>query len=129
MKREYACPHCKATLNPGTKIILAARRGRHRGLILLSPQIGNYKTIIDPGFPLRRGDMVEFACPACATPLTSATERHLAEINLRQSGRRPLVVVFSRVYGKHATFLCDGENVTEYGEDTSHYEKVNFFGA
>ena len=129
MKREYRCPHCRAALNPGTKIILVARHARRRGLILFSPQIGNYKIIRDPSFELREGDLVEFGCPVCATSLTSRADRHLAEIELRQPAGRRALVAFSRVYGEHATFVLDGETLLPYGEDADHYDRVNFFGS
>jgi hypothetical protein len=129
MKREYRCPHCKTILNPGTKIVLAARRGRRRGLILFSPQIGNYKTIRDPSFGLRIGDLVEFSCPVCATSLTSSVNRKLSEIELLQPGRRFVVVAFSRIYGEHATFVLNGESLSPFGEDSGHYDRVNFFGS
>ncbi len=128
MKSEYGCPHCKAVLNPGTKIILAARRGRSRGLILFSPQIGNYKIVRDPSFAIRTGDLVEFGCPVCGATLTSGVNRKLAEIELRQPGRRRALVAFSRIYGEHATFILDGETLSPHGEDAGHYERVNFFG-
>jgi len=128
MKWIYACPHCRATLNPHTKLILAARRGKRRGLILLSPQPGNYKSIIHESFPLAQGDMVEFACPACAAVLTSPASSRLAEVLLVMPGQRARRVEFSRVYGEHATFILDGEKVVPYGDDAGSYERVNFFG-
>ncbi len=128
MKWNYACPHCGATLNPHTKVILAARRGKRRGLILLSPQPGNYRSIIHESFPLAGGEMVEFSCPACGHALTSAAASRLAEILLVRPGQPPRRVEFSRVYGEHATFILDGENVVPYGDDAGVYERVNFFG-
>jgi hypothetical protein len=128
MKRAYHCPHCGAALNPGTKIILIARRGRRRGLILFSPQIGNYKIIRDPSFELKAGDLVEFSCPVCATSLSCDADRRLAEVELRQPAGRRAHVVFSRVYGEHATFLLDGETLLPFGADADHYDRVNFFG-
>lgn len=128
MKWIYACPHCRATLNPHTKIILAARRGKKRGLILLSPQPGNYKSIVDAAFDLQAGETVEFSCPACGAELTSAASRRLAEVLLLMPGQRVRRVQFSRVYGEHATFVLDGEKVVPYGDDAGSYGRVNFFG-
>ena len=129
MKWTYACPHCHAVLNPHTKIILAARRGKRRGLILLSPQPGNYRSIIDSGFALQDGEMVEFTCPACGVDLVSTVAKKLAEILLVLPGQRTRRVQFSRVYGEHATFVMDGEKVVPYGDDAGSYERINFFGS
>ena len=129
MKWTYACPHCRAVLNPHTKIVLAARRGRQRGLILLSPQPGNYQTIVDPSFVLVEGETVELTCPACGHDLASSAARRLAEIQLLHPGAIPRRVEFSRVYGEHATFILDGEKIVPYGDDAGAYDRVNFFGA
>ena len=47
MKNTFACPHCEGVLNPHVKILLVAETKRCRGLILLSPQPGNYKYLCD----------------------------------------------------------------------------------
>jgi hypothetical protein len=129
MKWTYACPHCRAVLNPHTKIILAARRGRRRGLILLSPQPGNYQSIVDESFALREGETVELCCPACGHDLASSAAHRLAEILLLRPGAAPRRVEFSRVYGEHATFILDGEKIVPYGDDAGAFDRVNFFGA
>jgi predicted RNA-binding Zn-ribbon protein involved in translation (DUF1610 family) len=130
MKWKYACPHCKAILNPNVKIVLAVRRGRKRGLILLSPRPGNYKSICDSDFSdmMEEGTLVDFACPACGELLTSRASRKLAELLLLVPDQKDKRIQFSRIYGEHATFILNGETVTPYGEDAGLYDEVNFFG-
>ena len=50
MKNLFVCPHCQSVLNPNVKILLVASYGKKRGLVLLSPQPGNYKFIADSSF-------------------------------------------------------------------------------
>lgn len=128
MKWKYACPHCNGILNPHTKIILVARRGRRRGLVLLSPRPGNYTTIADDTFPLNKGEMAQFSCPICGQELTSQLSRNLAELLLMLPGLKVKRIQFSRIFGEHATFILDGETLTPYGEDADLYGKINFFG-
>ena len=130
MKNLYVCPHCGAVLNPNVKIILVVHHRGRRGLILLSPQPGNFKFVLDPGVEatLKPGVAVTFACPACAVDLTSRADRQFAELNLVVPGQEPRRVEFSRRYGTHATFIVSGDQVKAYGEDVDDYRRINFFG-
>jgi hypothetical protein len=130
MKWKYACPHCKAVLNPNIKIILAVRKGKKRGLMLLSPRPGNYKLICDEdlGGQIKRGDAIEFSCPVCHAVLTSPVSSKLSELLLGLPGQPVKKVKFSRIYGEHATFIHDGDSITHYGEDADVYGHLNFFG-
>ena len=47
MKNIFTCPHCEAVLNPSVKILLVIGYRKKKGMILLSPQPGNYKYICD----------------------------------------------------------------------------------
>ena len=38
-------------------------------------------------------------------------------------------VEFSRVFGTHATFVIDGDEVQAYGDDAEDFNATNFFGA
>ncbi len=129
MKRNYACPRCKANLNPNVKIILTAYRREQRGLVLLSPQPGNYKAIVSDEFPLQRGDMVEFHCPVCSALLTSRHDENLARLDFRFATGLAGKVYFSRRYGEHATYFVTEESIRSYGENAAEYNGLNFFGA
>jgi RNase P subunit RPR2 len=129
MKRTYFCPTCKAILNPNVKIILTLSSGRRRSLILLSPQPGNYSVILPSDVALRRGEEVDFFCPACGTSLRSEANPHLAEIGFRLEDGTRGRVNFSRKYGEHATYFVTKEWVRSYGENAAIYGDANFFGA
>ena len=129
MKRMYFCLQCRATLNPNVKLILTMAKGTHRSLILLSPQPGNYRVILPGDVTLRRGDEVEFFCPACGATLRSDVNEHLTEIGFRLEDGTKGRVNFSRKYGEHATYFVTKEQVRSYGENAAIYGDTNFFGA
>jgi hypothetical protein len=128
MKRSYHCPHCQGLLNPGTKIILKAVKDLGAGLFLFSPKVGNYNLIIPDNFQLSIGEWVVFYCPICGSDLTSKVESELAVLECRIEGKAPFEVHFSRIFGKHATFVVRDGNVASFGEHATEYRGVNFFG-
>ncbi len=122
MPLKYLCPKCRAVLNPNVRVVLVARFRERKGIVLLSPKLGNYKFHCDKGFyeGVRKGDMLEFLCPVCTESLTSPKLAHFTELllaNGERPGAQPLLLRFSRVSDEHATFLYDGETVKEFGED------------
>jgi hypothetical protein len=127
MKRTYSCPHCKAILNPSTKIILCAESEGKKGLFLFSPQPGNYDLIVPEGFQLRKKDRVSFSCPVCTRELTSARDDTLAEICFMSTSGSAGTVAFSRMFGMHATYFITAEDVRSYGEHAANMD-VNFWG-
>jgi hypothetical protein len=129
MKRLYFCPQCSATLNPNVKIILSAFRHDKRGLVLLSPQPGNYKAIITDDLPLKQGDLVEFHCPVCSGLLTASHDENLAGLEFRFSTGLEGKVYFSRRYGEHATYFIANDDIRSYGEHQADSGGPNFFGA
>lgn len=131
MKNIFTCPHCEAVLNPSVKILLVIGYRKKKGMILLSPQPGNYKYICDESVEknLTHGSKVRFSCPVCTEDLTSRSNSKMAEMHILVPGGEPRRVEFSRVYGKNATFVFDGEDVRAFGEDADNMGSTNFFGA
>ncbi len=131
MKKKFVCPHCKGVLNPNVKIILLADTGEARGLVLLSPQPGNYKYLCDSSLEkhLRHGETIDFACPVCHADLMAASDPSLAALELHMESHPVRRVEFSRVFGTHATFVISEDEVDAYGEDADGYDPMNFFGA
>lgn len=131
MKNVFTCPHCQAVLNPNVKILLVIGYKKKKGMILLSPQPGNFKYICDKSVEkdLSPGDKIKFSCPVCSADLTSRFNNQLAEMVMISPGREPRRAEFSRIYGKNATFIFDGEDVVSFGEDADHLGLTNYFGA
>jgi hypothetical protein len=129
MRRVYYCPSCNATLNPNVKVILTAVKDGRGGMILLSPQPGNYEVIAAPELDLRPGDMIDLRCPVCAKRLLSRINENLAEIGFRMTNGLDGRAHFSRRVGEHATFFITSEEIRSYGENADVYSNLNFFGA
>ncbi|HPF36402.1 MAG TPA: hypothetical protein P5571_05665 [Candidatus Krumholzibacteria bacterium] len=128
MNKNYLCPHCRAVLNPNVKVVLVAERNDRRALLLLNARPGDYGFIADPSFPLDEGEPALFRCPVCGADLTSPSSSEFAELIQVEDGGHEARVEFSRVYGRHATFIVDGREVTAFGEDADDYDDLNFFG-
>jgi hypothetical protein len=129
MKRFYHCPECRTRLNPNVKVILKAVIGDRQGLLLLSPQPGNYQIIASESLRLVEGETTELYCPVCQADLVSKVDPNLAELAYRTDQGGQGRVVFSRVYGEHATYVLNEESVRSYGENAGAYSASNFFGA
>jgi hypothetical protein len=106
-----------------------ARRKNRSGLILLSPQPGNYQSIVSEDFPLEFGDLIEFHCPVCSVSLTADENDNLATLVYRFSPGREGTVFFSRRFGEHATYLVFNNEVQTFGENALPNSHMNFFGS
>jgi hypothetical protein len=129
MARSFNCPRCGGRLNPGTKVILVAERGPERGLVLLSPDFGDYAAVLAESFRLQPGQAYTFACPICHADLASPLARGLVEIEAVEDDGTRERVDFSCVAGEHATFVRGPSGVQCFGEHVARYDGVNFFGA
>ncbi len=129
MASTYHCPRCSGLLNPGTKVIFILEQGPNRGLLLLSPDLGDYAVVLAESFPIQAGTLHTFRCPICRGDLTSPGNDKLVEILCSQHDGADVRVAFSRVAGEHATFICGPRGVSSFGEHAGRYEGMNFFGA
>jgi len=128
MSNRFYCPHCGGLLNPGTKVIFVIERESQRGLLLLSPELGDYAKVLVESFKLEPGVIYDFQCPICHHALTSSVNEKLVEIICRQSDGTRARVDFSRVGGENATFIRGPSGLRTFGEHATRYEGVNFFG-
>jgi hypothetical protein len=125
------CPYCQGVLNPNVKIALVATVKHQRGLVLLSPQPGNYNVMCDNTLEevLLPGQQVTFSCPLCAADLTARNNPQFVRIEKHTAGQPVRRIEFSRTYGTRATFIIDETEVIAYGEDAEDLVDRNFFGA
>ena len=70
--------------------------------------------------------LVNSGTEACMSVLINS---QMAELVLTTPNREPRRVEFSRVYGKRATLIFDGEEVAHFGDDADDLGLGNFFGA
>lgn len=128
MKKDYICPHCNGHLNVRENIIFKARvkNTETKGLLLLSPELGDYKTIKHDSLQWRDGDFVELCCPICHANLAADdVGNHLAKINLVEDGET-YDLFFSEIVGEHCTYKIKDKEVEAFGEDSEKY--TNYFG-
>jgi hypothetical protein len=119
---DFVCPKCKENLRVGDNIIFKVKNSRKQsGLLLLSPQIGNYTSLKHPSFEIQTGEALEFLCPLCNTSLISDIHKNLAHVILLDKSGEGHDVYFSQVVGEHSTFETNGESVHVAGEDAGRY--------
>ena len=118
-ENDYLCPKCKGHLNVSKSLVFATKTKRkHKGLILLSPTIGEYKYKHHPKFLLEKGEMVDFECPICQADLTSEQNKeHAMIIMVSDEDKFEYELYFSKVVGKQSTYLVAHDNVEAFGED------------
>lgn len=123
---DYMCPNCKGHLNVGDYLVFATKtQKKHKGLILLSPKVGEYNYIHHEKFQLEKGEMVDFVCPICQADLTSAKNKDHAMINMVSSeDNTDYQLFFSKKAGNKSTYLVSNENVEAFGEDAMDYEDL-----
>ena len=134
MEMCFACPKCLTNLNPNVRVILIAQRGDTRGLMLLSPRLGDYNFKCDRKLNglIKDGDAVEFFCPVCHESLTSSKDETFATLLATDKSAvetKPKKVRFSCICNEHATFVYDQDSVETFGKDTErYYEKMRIDG-
>ena len=122
MKWNYACPRCKATLNPGDNVILIAAHGETRVLVGLHPEPGNYEVFLPPNVKVEAGSRWDFFCPICNAGLVNEKDENLCELDLTQ-GDQSQKLVFSTIAGEQATFVIRDEEVSEkHGKDWDKFD-------
>ncbi len=109
---------------------MGVKFNKKQGLILLSPQPGNYKFICDASVSsaVKPGSTLNFFCPVCSADLVSPSDKKFAELHIIDPNKKIRKVEFSRIFGTHATFIIDGEEVTPYGDVVDDDSSPNFFG-
>ncbi|MDZ7797112.1 MAG: hypothetical protein U5N56_08735 [Candidatus Marinimicrobia bacterium] len=70
MKYDYVCPFCRGHLKVKNSVIFSARKENgDRGLLLLSPEPGDYSVRKHRTFPLKDGERTDMYCPICHSNL------------------------------------------------------------
>jgi uncharacterized protein YbaR (Trm112 family) len=141
--KVFHCPHCNHQLSSqdGKEVnLLGLLEAMDFSVVVpfvLSAELGNYESRVEGEVSLRDGARPDFQCPKCRQSLTAPWNADLAEIHLAdEAADREDTVFFSRVYGTHATFVCDRAKsiILSYGADKDAYvdefdKKTNFFGS
>lgn len=119
---DFICPKCKDHIRIGDHIIFKVKNSKKQsGLLLLSPQIGNYSSAKHPTFEIKKGEFLDFYCLLCNNPLKSDIHQNLAYIVMMDETGKYYDTYFSQIVGEHSTFETDGDSVHMAGEDAARY--------
>ena len=119
---DFLCPKCMGHIRIGDHIIFKVKNNRKQsGILLLSPQIGNYKSVKHPSFEIHSGESLEYYCPVCNASLISDIHKDLAHVLLQDETGNSNDVYFSQIVGEQSTFKTDGESVHIAGADAGRY--------
>lgn len=127
-ENDFKCPKCLGHLNVAGKLIFATRtKSNHKGLIMLSPNVGDYKYAHHDNYHLKKGELVDFHCPLCGIDLSSSKHKEQAMILMvNEEDRSEFELYFSKVAGNNSTYIVSNEKVESFGEDALDYEDLNF---
>ncbi|MCK4813278.1 MAG: hypothetical protein KAT14_05000 [Candidatus Marinimicrobia bacterium] len=126
MNNDYVCPFCRGHLKVKNSVIFSARKPNgERGIILLSPEIGNYTVRKHSSFSLEDGERIGLYCPICHANLMAQNyNNNLARIiSIDEHGEENIILI-SEIVGERCTYIIDGKKVDRFGEDA-----MNYFGA
>lgn len=122
MDYDFLCPKCKGHLRVGNNIIFTTKTKKWKGgLILMHPELGNYKFEHHPSFSFEEGQQIDFYCPICMDKLTSKRHDNLAKVIMRDENRVECEILFSRIAGEKSTYKIIGETMEVFGEQSSTY--------
>lgn len=130
MKNRYLCQSCRSDLKIKNSLIFSAQTANGlKGLVLFSPELGNYSIIHAPGFAYSEGEHIDFYCPVCHSNLGIPNiGKDLAEVVLVDEKKDEYHIIFSEIAGKQCTIkMKENEIVAAYGEDADEFS--NFWGA
>jgi len=127
MERSFHCPFCHGQLYINERIIFSARTADHqRGLVMLTPEFGDYRALKHPDFKIRPGEHVDFFCPICHSNLIVEREnKKFTRIMMLEVGEE-YEVMFSQIAGQKATYVIGEKTFEAYGDDAN--ENTNFWG-
>jgi len=128
MKTEYLCPFCRGNLKIDNDIVFAIRtKAEQRGIIMLSPELGNYQVRKHESLLMNEGDRLETFCPMCHSNLRAINvNTNLAEVIMTDENGDEYEIYFSEIVGEHSTFKIKDSDLESFGDDSDGY--VNYFG-
>ncbi len=129
MNNSYVCPYCRGHLKLQDSIIFAAKtENGKRGLILVSPKLGDYHYSSHDSFTPSEGEKVQFFCPLCHANLAAlSVNQNLAEIIMIDEDSVEWDIYFSEIVGEKCTYKIHDKQVETFGENSSRY--INYFGS
>ncbi len=128
MTNDFICPSCSGHLVVENFLVLSVKNSSDKkGLIFLSPQIGDYSSFKNRSFELPENEAVEVFCPICKFDLRmSSIHENLVRIVLVNKEDKNDEIYFSCVVGEQCTFKVRDGEVLEY-HGNSYLKYLNAF--
>ncbi|MCF7822683.1 MAG: hypothetical protein K9N35_00780 [Candidatus Marinimicrobia bacterium] len=129
MKNDYLCPYCRGNLKVDNNIVIAVRtQNEQRGLLLLSPKLGNYRCHKNDSLTFSDGERLESFCPMCHSNLKAINvNSNLAEVIMVDEQGDEYAIFFSEIVGEHSTYKIKDHDIESFGDDAEDY--INYFGS
>lgn len=123
MKNNFICPHCRGHIKVGEHVIFSAKdENDNSGLLLLSPEIGNYTIAKHEDFEIKDGDKIGLFCPICHEKLIKRfSDTDLAHIIMVDENKEEHNIFFSGIVGEHSTFKVKEGKVEKFGKDAHKF--------
>jgi hypothetical protein len=127
MERNFHCPFCHGQLCVNQRVVFSAlNEDGQRGLVLLTPELGDYKALKHPSFKVKEGQHVDFFCPICHNNLiVEKKDEKFTRVMMLELGEE-YEVLFSQIAGEKSTYVIGENSVRTYGKDA--HEFTNFWG-
>lgn len=121
--KNYYCKTCKAHLNVDNHLVLAVKdEFNKRGLVFLSPELGDYNKKTNPNFSIKEGGKYQFYCPCCHKVLNDEENEDLVKLHMEELDKH-YAIFFSSFAGEKATYKIDYESFEHLGIDSEKYKK------
>ena len=126
--KKYLCPYCCIQLNVDNHVILIGHgTAGHKGLILLREKLGDYNVKLPTGFNLDKGEKVHFHCPGCSKSLDYSRKKDFAWLLKHDEEGNEFTVIFSVIFGNHATYKISEERTISYGEKAIQFTNPEWY--
>jgi hypothetical protein len=111
---DFRCPKCQGILTLEDKIVfLAEDKQKQKGLIFLSPKLGDYTVSKQDLLNIEPGDRIGIFCPLCHADLLAVPEKDLARIEMIEDDEL-YSVLFSIKCGEKSTYMLKGMKLKEH---------------
>ena len=124
MRTDFICPKCDGHLLVGGNVIftVTTKKGR-RGLILLSPLLGDYTKVLNPTFKIEKGEGVDYFCPLCHSNLAALDIDHLlVRLLMVDENSEMHEIFFSGIEGENCTYKISEKKYEKYGSESEKYD-------
>lgn len=118
------CPKCKGYLKVDQHVIFSVTTSQNqKGLMLLSPKLGDYSVVCHPSLSLKAGEKINFYCPICHARLASKKHTNLAKVLMVDKNNEVYEVLFSEIAGERCTFQRLEGSFKVFGEHSQLYRE------